>query len=120
MKNVKFMSPYKKKAIETLYIQSYFEFVSTDSPWIYLIHLLNMPQLIFEQNSPWEESNICHLLPTTFQIFKFSQSIFEIRTCDLTLPIIFFTWKTATANLKSCIELNKAINTRKFCGKKTS
>ena len=44
----------QKKAIEKLSIQSYYEFVSRDSPWLYLIHLFIMPQLIFEDNSPWE------------------------------------------------------------------
>ena len=58
----------------------------------------------------------CQIL---FKYSRFSWSIFEVRIWDLTLLIIFFTWKTTT-NLKSCIELNKVIYTKNFCGKETS
>ena len=57
----------------------------------------------------------CQIL---FEFSRFSWSIFEVRSWDLTLLIIFFTWKTTTTNLKNCIE--KIINTINFCGKKIS
>ena len=110
----------EKQTIGKFYIQSYFEFVSTDSPWLYLMHLLYMPQLIFEQNSPREKSSICRLLPNTFQVFKVFLVYFWSLKLGLDPANHIFTWKTAARNLKSSIELNKVITTRNFCGKKTS
>ena len=109
----------QKKAIEKLYIPSYFEFVSTDSPWLYLLHLLNlMPQLIFEQNSPWQESNICRLLPKYFQIFKIFLVYFWSSNLGLDPTNHIFHLKKKQTNLESCMELNKVINTRNFVEKK--
>ena len=110
----------EKQAIGKFYIQSYFEFLSTDSPWLYLMHLLNMPQLIFEQNSPSEKSNICRLLPNTFQISKVFLLYFWSLKLGHDPANHIFTWKTAASNLKSSFELNKVITTRNFCRKKTS
>ena len=70
----------------------------------------------------WTEFTLGKISAASCQIFfkfsRFSWSVFEVRTWDLTLLIIFFTWKTTTTNLKSCIELNKVTNTRNPVGKK--
>ena len=70
----------------------------------------------------WTELTLGEISVASCQIFfkfsRFSWSVFEVRTWDLTLLIIFFTWKTTTANLKVCIELNKVTNTRNLVGKK--
>ena len=70
----------------------------------------------------WTELTLGKISAASCQIFfkfsRFSWSIFEVRTWDVTLLIIFFTWKTTTTNLKSCIELNKVTNTRNLVGKK--
>ena len=70
----------------------------------------------------WTELTLGKISAASCQIFfkfsRFSWSIFEVRTWDVTLLIIFFTWKTTTTNLKSCTELNKVTNTRNLVGKK--
>ena len=76
--------------------------------------------VIFEQNSPWEESNICRLLPNTFQIFKVFLVYFWGPNLGLDPTNHIFHLKITTTNLKSCTELNKVINTRNVVGKKTS
>ena len=98
----------KNKALEKLYILSYFESASTDSPWLYLIHLLKlMPQLIFEQSSLWEESDVCRLLPNIFQIFKILLVYFWSPNLVLDPANDIFHLKSTITDLKSCTELSQ-------------
>ena len=74
--------------------------------------------VFFEQNSPWEESGICRLLPNTFQIFKVFLVYFWSPNLWLDPTNHIFHQKATTTNLKSCTELDKVINTRNFVEKK--
>ena len=63
------MSPYKKsnrKTSHSVILRVRFNRFSLTVFYTFALYA----SVIFEQNSPWEESNICHLLPNTFETFK--------------------------------------------------
>ena len=73
----------EEKEIEKLYIWVFFN--------RFFLAMFNTfaPQLTFEQNPPWKESNIYRLLLKIFKFSGFSWSFCEVWTWDLTLPIIY-------------------------------
>ena len=111
------MSPYKKNNRKTSHSVILRVRFSRFSLAIFNTFAL-YASVIFEQNSPWEESNICRLLPNTFQIFKVFLVYFWGPNLGLDPTNHIFHLKITTTNLKSCTELNKVINTRNVVGKK--